>query len=118
MKLHTKILSLVLAAALLGVGLIGEGLLPALPGLDPVGAPVPFMGANLLLLLAAMAVSFNVLRDGLWGLLDEPSLDAMPALATVGALERSSRAMDWVCSGETSSVGITPTVSLVAPSGA
>ena len=86
MKLHTKILSLVLAAALLGVGLIGEGLLPALPGLDPVGAPVPFMGANLLLLLAAMAVSFNVLRDGLWGLLDEPSLDAMPALATVGAL--------------------------------
>lgn len=79
-------LSGVLAAALLGVGLIGEGLLPALPGLDPVGAPVPFMGANLLLLLAAMAVSFNVLRDGLWGLLDEPSLDAMPALATVGAL--------------------------------
>src|SRR5699024_1904853 len=41
-------LSGVLAAALLGVGLIGEGLLPALPGLDPVGAPVPFMGANLL----------------------------------------------------------------------
>lgn len=79
-------LSGVLAAALLGVGLIGEGLLPALPGLDPMGAPVPFMGANLLLLLAAMAVSFNVLRDGLWGLLDEPSLDAMPALATVGAL--------------------------------
>lgn len=79
-------LSGVLAAALLGVGLIGEGLLPALPGLDPVTAPVPFMGANLLLLLAAMAVSFNVLRDGLWGMLDEPSLDAMPALATVGAL--------------------------------
>lgn len=79
-------LSGVLAAALLGVGLISEGLLPALPGLDPVTAPVPFMGANLLLLLAAMAVSFNILRDGLWGLLDEPSLDAMPALATVGAL--------------------------------
>ena len=79
-------LSGVLAAALLGVGLIGEGLLAPLPSLDPVTAPVAFMGANLLLLLAAMAVSYTVLRDGLLGLADQPSLDTLPALATMGAL--------------------------------
>lgn len=86
-------LSGVLAAALLGVGLIGEGLLSPLPSLDPVTAPVAFMGANLLLLLAAMAVSYSVLRDGLWGLLDEPSLDTLPALATMGALVQALAAV-------------------------
>ncbi len=76
----------ILAAALLGMGFVFEGLLPPLSMLDPVSAPTAFLGANLLLLLAAMAVSYNVLRDGLAGLRGAPSLDTLPALASLGAL--------------------------------
>ena len=76
----------ILAAALLGMGFVFEGLLPPLSMLDPVSAPTAFLGANLLLLLAAMAISYNVLRDGLAGLRGAPSLDTLPALASLGAL--------------------------------
>ncbi len=79
-------LSGILAFALLWAGLIYEGLLPPLSGLDPAAAPAAFMGANLLLLAGALAVSRNILGDGLAGLLGAPSYDTMPALAGTAAL--------------------------------
>ena len=60
-------LSGILAAALLWAGLVYEGILPAMAGLSPAVAPAAFMGANLLLLAGALAVSYSVLRDGLLG---------------------------------------------------
>ncbi len=80
------VLSGILAVALIWLGLMSEELLPPTAALDPIAAPTAFMGANLLLLLAALAVSYNILRDGLRGLVGEPSLDTMPALAAAGAL--------------------------------
>ena len=79
-------LSGILAAALLWAGLVYEGILPAMAGLSPATAPAAFMGANLLLLAGALAVSYSVLRDGLLGLVKAPSYETMPALAGAAAL--------------------------------
>ena len=79
-------LSGILAAALLWAGLVYEGILPAMAGLSPAVAPAAFMGANLLLLAGALAVSYSVLRDGLLGLVKAPSYETMPALAGAAAL--------------------------------
>ena len=54
-------------------------------GLSPDTAPAAFLGANLLLLAAALAVSYHTLRDGLLGLVKTPSFDTMPALAGAAA---------------------------------
>lgn len=86
-------LSGILAAALLGLGLMAEGLLPASGALDPVGAPAAFMGANLLLLLVAGGVSFGILREGLAGLFGRPSADSLPAVATAAALVQALAAL-------------------------
>lgn len=86
-------LSGILAAALLGLGLMAEGLLPATAALDPVDAPMAFMGANLLLLLVAAGVSFGILREGLAGLFGRPSADSLPAVATVAALVQAVAAL-------------------------
>ncbi|MGN0708562.1 MAG: cell envelope biogenesis protein OmpA [Faecalibacterium sp.] len=80
------VLSALLAAVLLGLGLTAEGLVPPLTPLDPVAAPAAFYGANLLLLAAAMTVAYSVLRDGLAGLWGRASAETMPALASIGAL--------------------------------
>lgn len=83
----------ILAAALLGLGLMAEGLLPASGALDPIGAPVAFMGANLLLLLVAVGVSFGTVREGLAGLFGRPSSDSLPAVAAVAALVQAVAAL-------------------------
>lgn len=82
-------LSGILAAALIWAGFIYEGFLPGMAGLSPDTAPAAFMGANLLLLAAALAVSRNTMRDGLLGLVKAPSYDTMPALAGAAALLQS-----------------------------
>ena len=79
-------LSGILAAALLWAGLIYEGILPGMAGLSPATAPAAFLGANLLLLAAALAVSYSILRDGLLGLVRTPSYETLPALAGAAAL--------------------------------
>ena len=79
-------LSGILAAALLWAGLIYEGILPGMAGLSPATAPAAFLGANLLLLAAALAVSYSILRDGLLGLVKTPSYETLPALAGAAAL--------------------------------
>ena len=79
-------LSGILAAALLWAGLIYEGILPGMVGLSPATAPAAFLGANLLLLAAALAVSYSILRDGLLGLVRTPSYETLPALAGAAAL--------------------------------
>ena len=86
-------LSGILAAALLWAGLVYEGVLPAMAGLSPAAAPAAFMGANLLLLAGALAVSWNTLRDGLLGLVRTPSYETMPALAGVAALFQAAVAL-------------------------
>ena len=79
-------LSGILAAALIWASFIYEGFLPGMAGLSPDTAPAAFLGANLLLLAAALAVSYHTLRDGLLGLVKTPSFDTMPALAGAAAL--------------------------------
>ena len=79
-------LSGILAAALLWAGLTSEGILPGMAGLSPATAPAAFLGANLLLLAAALAVSYSILRDGLLGLVRTPSYETLPALAGAAAL--------------------------------
>ncbi len=79
-------LSGILAAALIWAGFIYEGFLPGMAGLSPDTAPAAFLGANLLLLAAALTVSYHTLRDGLLGLVKTPSFDTMPALAGAAAL--------------------------------
>lgn len=86
------VLSALLTVVLLGLGLTAEGLLPPTL-LDPVAAPTSFYGANLLLLVAAAAVAYPVLRDGLAGLRGRPSAETMPALAAVGALLQAAAAL-------------------------
>ena len=86
-------LSGILAAALLWAGFVYEGMLPAMAGLSPAAAPAAFMGANLLLLAAALAVSHNVLRTGLLGLAKAPAYETMPALAGAGALVQAAAAL-------------------------
>ena len=86
-------LSGILAAALLWAGLVYEGVLPAMAGLSPAAAPAAFMGANLLLLAGALAVSWSTLRDGLLGLVRTPSYETMPALAGVAALFQAAVAL-------------------------
>src|SRR5699024_1846255 len=86
-------LSGILAAALLWAGLVYEGILPPMAGLTPATAPAAFLGANLLLLAGALAVSYSVLRDGLLGLVKEPSYETMPALAGAAALVQAAVAL-------------------------
>lgn len=80
------VLTGVLAAMLLwmGVGATGLLLLPAV--IDPVGDPLPFLTVNLLLCAAAVLVSFSTIKEGVRGLFGEPSADTMPALAAIAAL--------------------------------
>lgn len=87
------VLSGILAAALLVLCLMAEGLLPATEALDPVFAPTAFMGANLLVLVLALLVSFGVVRDGLVGLVDQPTSSSLPAIAAVAALVQSVAAL-------------------------
>ena len=81
------VLSGILAVVLLHFGLVAAGLLAPIASLDPTVAPTAFYAANLLILAAALAVAYPVLRDGLSGLKKEnrPSADTMPALAACGA---------------------------------
>ena len=81
------VLSGILAVVLLHFGLVAAGLLAPIASLDPTVAPAAFYAANLLILAAALAVAYPVLRDGLSGLKKEnrPSADTMPALAACGA---------------------------------
>ena len=81
------VLSGILAVVLLHFGLVAAGLLAPIASLDPAVAPAAFYAANLLILAAALAVAYPVLRDGLSGLKKEnrPSADTMPALAACGA---------------------------------
>ena len=68
-------LSGILAAALLWAGLVYEGILPAMAGLDPSAAPAAFMGANLLLLAGALAVLLQrAAGTACWGLVKAPVL--------------------------------------------
>ena len=78
-------LSGILALVLLHFGLAAEGLVGPLAGLDPVTAPAAFYAANLLFLVLALAAGWPVLRDGLQGLRDRPSMETMPALAACAA---------------------------------
>lgn len=80
------VLTGVLAAALLwmGVGATGLLLLPAV--IDPAADPLPFLTVNLLLCAAAALISFSTIKEGLVGLFGRPSADTMPALAALGAL--------------------------------
>lgn len=75
----------ILGAALLVLGLMGQGVLAPGAALDPETAPAAFLGVNLVLLLAACAVSRHILWDGLAGLVGKPSPDTLPALAAVAA---------------------------------
>ena len=86
-------LSGILALALIWAGLVYEGILPPMAGLNPAVAPAAFMGAVLLLLAGALAVSRNAMRDGLLGLVKAPSYDTMPALAGAAALVQAAVAM-------------------------
>lgn len=81
------VLSGILAVVLLHFGLVAAGLLAPIASLDPTVAPAAFYAANLLILAAALAVAYPVLRDGLSGLKKEnrPSADTMAALAACGA---------------------------------
>lgn len=83
------VLTGVLAAALLwmGVGATGLLLLPAV--IDPVADPLPFLTVNLLLCAAAALISFSTIKEGLVGLFGRPSADTMPALAALGALAQA-----------------------------
>ena len=75
----------ILAAALLVLGLMAQGVVPQMAALDPELAPAAFLGVNLVLLAAAAAVSYPILCDGLLGLVKKPSPDTLPALAAVAA---------------------------------
>lgn len=83
------VLTGVLAAALLwmGVGATGLLLLPAV--IDPAADPLPFLTVNLLLCAAAALISFSTIKEGLVGLFGRPSADTMPALAALGALAQA-----------------------------
>ena len=75
----------ILAAALLVLGLMAQGVVPQMAALDPELAPAAFLGVNLVLLAVAAAVSYPILCDGLLGLVKKPSPDTLPALAAVAA---------------------------------
>ena len=86
-------LSGILALALVWAGLVYEGVLPAMAGLSPSVAPAAFLGGNLLLLAAAVAVSRSTMQEGLAGLVKGPSYDTMPALAAAAALVQAVAAL-------------------------
>ena len=79
------ILTGVLTAALLYLGLTTTGLLPSVAAIDPLQAPAPFLGVNLIFLAAAMALAWDVVRDGLLGIARTPSSQTIPVLAALGA---------------------------------
>ena len=83
----------ILSLVLLHFGLAAEGLVGPLAGLDPVTAPAAFYAANLLFYALALAVGWPVLRDGLQGLRDRPSMETMPALAACAALLQAAVAL-------------------------
>lgn len=99
------VLSGILAVVLLHFGLTAAGLLAPIASLDPVVAPAAFYAANLLVLAAALAVAYPVLRDGLSGLKKDrrPSADTMPALAACGAALEAAIALLNARSYQTSS---------------
>ena len=99
------VLSGILAVVLLHFGLTAAGLLAPIASLDPVVAPAAFYAANLLVLAAALAVAYPVLRDGLSGLKKDrrPSTDTMPALAACGAALEAAIALLNARSYQTSS---------------
>lgn len=78
-------LAAILSLALLYLGLTASQILPAIQAIDPQQAPVPYLAVNLIFLLAGMALSWDVLRDGFVGLIGCPSGQTMPTLAAVGA---------------------------------
>ena len=86
-------LSGILALVLLHFGLAAESLVGPLAGLDPVTAPAAFYAANLLFYALALAAGWPVLRDGLQGLRDRPSMETMPALAACAALVQAAVAL-------------------------
>lgn len=79
------VLTGLITALLLYLGLGASGLLPVPAAIDPAIAPAAYLGASLALLAAAGAVSFAALRSGLAGLFGLPSPDTMPALALLAA---------------------------------
>ena len=83
----------ILAVVLLHFGMVSDGLLPAIGGLDPDASPAAFYAANLLLYIASLAVGYPVVRDGLAGLRGRPSAETMPALGAVAGLLQAATAM-------------------------
>lgn len=79
-------LSGILSVVLLYLGLTAAGILPAVQAIDPQRAPVPFLGVNLIFLVASMALAWDVLRDGIVGVAGCPSGQTMPVLAAVGSV--------------------------------
>lgn len=82
------VLSGILAVVLLHFGLTAAGLLAPIASLDPVVAPAAFYAANLLVLAAALAVAYPVLRDGLSGLKKTAAPVQTPCLQWPPAVRR------------------------------
>ena len=77
----------VLAAALLVLGLLGQGPAPVAV-LDPAVDPTLWLGLNFVLLALCLGLNWTVLRDGLPAMLPRhtPSAAALPAVTALGAL--------------------------------
>ena len=79
------ILTGILGAALLYLGLTAAELVPPITAISPTLAPGAYLGVNLLLLLICMGLSYDVFRDGWKGLRGAPSSMTMPAAAAAAA---------------------------------
>lgn len=62
------------------------GTLPLLEMIDPQLAPAPFLAVNMIVMLAACGLGFDMLRHGASGILGRPTGDTMPMLAMLGAM--------------------------------
>ena len=80
-------LSGVLAAALLVLGILGQGPNP-IAVLDPAVDPMLWLGLNMVLLALAMGINWNALQEGLTALLPHhtPSAAALPAVTSIAAM--------------------------------
>ena len=78
-------LTAVLSAGLLYLGLSAAGMLPPITAADPAHMPGVFLGVNLILLLLCMGLASDVMRDGLYSILQPAGNQLMPALAALGS---------------------------------
>ncbi len=75
----------IFAAALVLLGLMAQGILPAISAIDPTSAPTAFLLVALATLLISAGISYTVFIDGILGLWRTPSPDSAPALASIAA---------------------------------